>query len=157
MLQTIYIGIDPGQSGGIAIISPTGNMSIHKMPPTEHDTNVILEKVAIYCAHHNSPPYCLIEGVHSFPGQGVSSSFKFGRNYGFLRGVLVANKIPFNEVSPQKWQKFFGLQKKSKEESKTVHKNRIKEKAQQLHPELKITLATSDAVIICEYCRQINK
>ena len=95
---------------------------------------------------------CMIEAVHSMPGQGVASSFKFGKNYGFLRGLLVANRVAFDQVSPQRWQKSLSLQKKSKEETKTQHKNNIKGKAQQLYPQLKVTLATADAIMLAVYC-----
>ena len=150
----IYVGIDPGQSGGIAYISgstiPQANAV--KMPATEKDMNAAI----IHLKEISEGITCLIEKVHSFPGQGVASSFKFGMNYGLLRGMLIANKIPFNQVSPQKWQRALGLLKTSKDESKTSHKNRIKGKAQQLFPHLKVTLATADALMIAYYCKQEN-
>jgi len=43
------------------------------------------------------------------PGQGVTSMFKFGENFGFIRGLLHANKIPYELVTPKKWKKEFGV------------------------------------------------
>ena len=91
-----------------------------------------------------------IEKVHSMPAQGVVSSFKFGRSYGFLRGLLIALKIPFEEVTPQRWQKEF-VTKRTKTESRTDHKNKLKGKAQQLFPQIKVTLAIADAMLIGQY------
>lgn len=46
-----------------------------------------------------------MEQVGAMPGQGVSSMFTFGMNYGFLIGVLTSLKIPYTLVRPQVWQK----------------------------------------------------
>ena len=155
MAGNMYIGIDPGQSGGISWIERTVEdgrqvnfIYSEKMPATEHDVDILFKKLK----SRGMNMKCIIEAVHSMPGQGVASSFKFGRNYGFLRGLLVANRIPFDQVSPQKWQKTLGLQKKSREETKTQHKNNIKGKAQQLYPQLKVTLAVADAIMLATYC-----
>jgi hypothetical protein len=60
-------------------------------------------------------------------------------------------KIPTNEVLPQKWQKFLSLGSRGKK-SKTEWKNKLKARAQQLFPSVgKITLATSDALLITKY------
>ena len=45
------------------------------------------------------------------PGQGVNSMFNFGMNYGFIRGLLEANEIPYQVVRPQDWKKEFGVTK----------------------------------------------
>ncbi len=141
-LELSFLGVDPGQSGGIGIINPTGRHSeVFKMGETEADTFKIFEGLKDRIA------FCCIEAVHSMPAQGVSSSFKFGRNYGFLRGVIVALRIPFQEVSPQRWQK---------ELQCMTHgdKNISKARAQQLFPSLRITHAVADAILIAEFCRR---
>lgn len=153
-LYNIYMGIDPGQSGGITTVTDTGTADATKMPQTEHDINSLIE----YINSWDNKLFCIIEAVHSFPGQGVASSFKFGRGYGFLRGCLVANKIAFKEVPPRVWQKGLGVVPRKKDtESKTQFKNRLKGMAQQMHPELKITLATADSILIAEYAKLIYK
>lgn len=153
----IFIGIDPGASGGIAIINTFANETdVYKMPQTEHDINNILYQVGYY-ANHGVPAVALIEKVGSMPGQGLSSTFKFGQNYGFLRGLLVANKISFSEMIPRSWQKHLGITPRNKDtESKTEFKNRLKGLAQQYYPEKNITLATSDAILIAKVCQSIN-
>ena len=52
---------------------------------------------------------CCLEHVGSMPGQGVTSMFHFGENFGFIQGVLRAYKIPFELVRPQKWKKEFSI------------------------------------------------
>lgn len=54
---------------------------------------------------------CCLERVGAMPGQGVNSMFNFGMNYGFIRGLLEANEIPYQVVRPQDWKKEFGVTK----------------------------------------------
>jgi len=90
------------------------------------------------------------------PKQGVSSTFKFGRGYGFLRGCLVALGIPFEDVTPQTWMRALNVPPRRKNETKAQFKQRLRGVAQQLFPSEKITLATADALLIAEYCRRTS-
>lgn len=143
----IFIGIDPGASGGLAwTFSDESGAQALKMPETERDTWVAL------CggqARYLEAPFAVIEAVHSMPKQGVASSFKFGRSYGFLRGCLIASGIPFEEVAPQKWQKAMGCLSRG-------DKNVTKAKAQQMYPSLKITHATADALLLAAYAQRLH-
>ena len=154
MSYTIAIGVDPGVSGGIAWIDDDGPHA-EKMPSTELDTWSVIQSVG----GHES--FALIERVHSMPKQGVASTFKFGTNYGILRGQLAAASdvtgLAWDDVSPQKWQKAFGLPSlKDCGGSITKKKNFHKAKAQQLFPSLKITHAIADALLIAEYARRTH-
>ena len=143
-MKTI-LGIDPGQSGGLAI--RTGdNVYAFKMPETERDIHDLIYDFGF--KYDNIIVF--LESVHSMPGQGVVSSFKFGRGYGFLRGIITSLQYPLHDVSPQKWQKALGCLTKG-------DKNVTKQKAQQLFPKLKITHAIADAVLIAEYGRRSLK
>lgn len=143
------IGIDPGQNGGIAVIVDGKLTECVAMPQTEHDINEVLER-------HKDAKVAFLEQVHSMPKQGVASTFSFGKNYGFLRGLLVANKIVFLDVTPNEWQKTLRI-KAIKDEPKTAHKNRLKGYAQQLFPNQKFTLKTADAALIAWYGWQLSK
>ena len=136
-----YIGIDPGKSGGIAIISEEGAFAI-KMPETEKDIFDYLQDNSHEC-------FCLIEQVHAMPGQGVTSMFNFGMGYGGLRMALIAANIPFETITPQKWQKALSCQTKG-------DKNVSKRRAQELYPELKITHAIADAILIAHYASTVR-
>lgn len=150
-LKTVptYMGVDPGGSGGVAVICGK-EITIKSMPDTEQDVwNWIrgFQTVGLFAT---------IEKVGGFIGknQPGSAMFKFGQSYGSLRMALIAASIPFEEVVPQTWQKGLSIPKKTDKESKTQWKNRLKAKAQQLFPKEKITLATADAILIAEYCRR---
>lgn len=138
-----YIGIDPGKSGGIAIITPGGGAYAHKMPETDRD---LLDLLSEFSADDNR---AVLEQVHAMPGQGVTSTFTFGRGYGKLEMALCASLIPFETVTPQKWQKLMGCLTKG-------DKNVSKAAAQRLFPHLKVTHAIADALLIAEYCRRTS-
>jgi len=147
----LHIGIDPGASGGIAFIpdnNPAGAWAV-KMPETLADLwDVIYDCSPERTTCEYSPHACL-EKVHSMPGQGVASSFKFGQGFGHLEMALTASRIPFTYVTPQKWQKELGCLTGG-------DKNVSKARAQQLFPHLKITHALADALLLAEYCRRTN-
>lgn len=145
----IILGIDPGQSGAIGVLQDFANaelvrrLDFAKLSNTERDISDFLS------TYKGTSVFAYIEKVHSMPKQGVASSFKFGANYGFLRGCLISLGIPFEEVTPQKWQKFMGCMSRG-------DKNVTKARAQQLFPEIKITHAIADALLIAEYGRRIR-
>lgn len=144
-----FIGIDPGQSGGIARVKLDGSVILAcKMPETERDVWDLFKLAqAPGPSFDVTPCFAMIERVHSMPKQGVSSSFKFGKGYGFLRGCLTASGIPWEDVTPQAWQKTMACMTGG-------DKNVSKAKAQQLFPAVKVTHALADALLIAEYCRR---
>jgi crossover junction endodeoxyribonuclease RuvC len=138
-----YIGIDPGGSGGIAIIASDLPASFCEVT---HKLKDATERDIWHMLAGAEPAFAVIEKVHSSPQMGVCSAFTFGRSYGFLRGILTASGIPFDEVSPQKWQRAMGCLTKG-------NKNVSKAKAQQLFPHLKVTHAIADALLIARYAQ----
>lgn len=149
----IYIGIDPGVGGAIAVIEYSVDAELRERrhicclkfkEATEADiSNFILGNVTT----SDEEKFAMIEKVSSSPQMGVVSAFTFGRSYGFLRGLLVSHGIPFDEVLPQRWQKSLGCLSKG-------DKNVTKAKAQQLFPAERITHANADALLIAEHCRK---
>lgn len=152
------MGIDPGKSGGLCNIRSDGTIIIlDPMPKTEMDIWNWMKSCSVHMAY--------IEKVHSFPGQGVASTFTFGMGYGGLRMALTAAEIPFGEVTPRTWQKNFGISPRKKKgkgiETQLQFKERLRAKCQQLFPSLDIwdmtlTLQRSvcDAILIAEYARR---
>ena len=94
----IIMGIDPGQKGGVAIIV-RGEVSVYFPMP---DCNGLSDKIGIWGRDFKM---CYVEKVHSMPKQGVASTFKFGKHYGEILGILTALQIPYQLVTPQAWKK----------------------------------------------------
>lgn len=144
-MRNLYIGIDPGASGAIAWLEDgLRNPGFFKNDGTERDVwNALNDLIDFknYDVFRGA-----IEQVNAMPGQGVSSTFKFGQSFGLLRGFLIASGVPFEMLRPTEWQKAMGLS--GKFPSKTARKNAHKARAQELFPELKITHANADALLI---------
>ena len=144
-----YIGIDPGQSGGIA--RRMAGVDAVEMPPTMKDIyDWLYYQTSCDC-------FAVIEKVHSMPKQGVASAFTFGKGYGGLLMALTAAKIPHEEVDPRRWQKALGITPRKNTEDKREFKNRLKGFAQRLFPSTEMTLDTCDAILISEYCRRYRE
>jgi hypothetical protein len=141
----LYIGIDPGLSGGIAFVPETGTPWAFKMPETDRDLlDLLSDNISLHTAT------ALLELVHSSPQMGVKSAFTFGEGYGRLQAVLTALRVPYERIRPQAWQKAMGCLTKG-------DKNVSKRRAQELFPTLKVTHATADALLIAEYNRRTAK
>ena len=103
-------GIDPGLSGGLVLLSQKGKIKGKWVMPTSENTldlsslSQIFQEIKTSSAEFGGV-FAYLELVHSMPKQGVASSFKFGRTFGVLEGMLTAFGIPFMLVTPQKWCK----------------------------------------------------
>jgi len=154
----IYVGIDPGASGGLAAIS-NFDSQVLSMPESERDIWNWFYQDRYFWQSRDVEIFAVVEQVGGYvpregSGQPGSAMFKFGCSYGGLRMALTAAQIPFEAVIPRTWQKALGIASKGKQESRTQFKGRLKAKAQQLFPNVKITLATADALLLAEYCRR---
>ena len=150
--RRVYIGIDPGKSGGLAACAWDGKIVAVKMPATERDVwDWFVQIRGVDC-------FAVIEKVGGYMpgGRGNigSAMFNFGASYGGLRMALIAAGIPFEAITPGVWQRALGISPRKKTESKGAWKNRLKAKAQQLFPKLNVTLATADALLIAEYAKR---
>lgn len=150
-MKTLFIGIDPGKSGGIACID-TKDGGCYAIPYSDND---LLD----LCRHegwngNTEHIMCCLEKVGARPGQGVVSMFSFGQSVGYIKGVLEAFRIPYQEIVPQKWKKEFSL---NSEKSASV------EVCRKLFPDVSL-LATekckkphdgmAEALLMAEYARR---
>ena len=140
----ISIGIDPGKNGGIAVIDELGHAYADKMPETLQD---LFEHFDSLNLAHTGDRRAYIEQVHSSPQMGVKSAFTFGNGFGHLEMALTACGIPFERIRPQAWQKTLACMTKG-------DKNVSKRRAQELFPDIKVTHAIADSLLIAEYGRR---
>lgn len=138
------IAIDPGRSGGIAIIRAGEPVSAVTMPMAETDIVNLLADIA--------PRRAVLEEVGGYVGKADpgSAMFKFGRNFGLLLGVLMGMRVPVELIKPQAWQKRLALGSRPKEMSKADWKRKLKDRAARANPHMRVTLATADALLILE-------
>ena len=143
-----YIGIDPGKSGAVAVVGPDRHIEL-LLPFDEQKA-----RDALYWAAEDGRPVCCLERVGAHPGQGVTSMFTFGTNYGFWQGLLAAFEIPFQLVTPSVWKKAMGV---------TKDKNTSIEVCQRLFPQadlrrtprsVKPDDGLAEALLLAEYARR---
>ena len=149
-MKTI-IGIDPGLSGGIAVIDDKG-LRTYSMPETYPDIYNTLRSLSIqYCGD----VVAVLEDVgHGLPGQSSKATAVFARHNGHIEMALYALGIPTVKVTPQKWMKHYSNSLgRSKDVEKREWKNKLKGLAQQMYPSEKVTLKTADAILIANYGR----
>ena len=80
----LYIGIDPGKNGALALIDETNEVAL-----VDFDLQAyikLLNYIKINLDWYSV--FIGIEKVHSMPGEGVKSSFSFGERVGELKGIL---------------------------------------------------------------------
>ena len=158
-MKPTIIAIDPGASGGFAVCE-NGKVYTLKMPATRGDIRTELAFIQLRASKEGNECVAVIEEIVKFAGvklaypQGVA----YGRNFGFIEGILSAFGIRLESVRAQQWQKDLGLGI-SRGLGKTVWKNKLKSKAQELYPALngEITLKTADALLILEWYLRKNR
>lgn len=153
----MIIGIDPGITGAISFFDDDGELlGVEDMPTKplgkkrqvdSFELSAMLE-VFIVCGSKFQcdavEPVAYLEKVHAMPSQGVTSMFNFGMGYGAIQGVLAANGILCNLVTPQAWKKHHGLIGKDKDSARTL--------ARLLHPTASLVrkkdIGRADAMLI---------
>lgn len=103
----IYVGIDPGLRGGVAVLYH--DRQVAKLLTFEELESEVNPRALFLALNFwlGVDSTIAIEKVHSMPKQGVASSFKFGVNYGIAKGVVgCLSPAPRVElVTPQAWKK----------------------------------------------------
>jgi Holliday junction resolvasome RuvABC endonuclease subunit len=137
-----YLGVDVGVSGGLALLDDAGAVLwAVKMPATDADLFALFPRDELTVA--------VLEKVSASPQMGVTSAFTFGAGYGRCRMALAAARIPFDELTPQTWQRRLGGLSGG-------DKQLLKARAQQLYPTVRITLATADALLLATCARRLH-
>jgi Holliday junction resolvasome RuvABC endonuclease subunit len=112
------LGIDPGLSGSYAILATQddaraawGDLLLVEDLPTIGLNSQRRVDAANFAAtiRQHAIVGAVIEHVHAMPGQGVSSTFRFGQAVGTVTGVLGALNIPVQWTSPAVWKRTMGL------------------------------------------------
>ena len=137
------IGIDPGKSGGVAVIT-SETVHVYPCPRTVEDMATLIGICLTDVAPYRTRVF--MEKVWAFPTDGRMGAFSFGENYGQWQGILSANEIKPTLVTPKTWQLHFDIKKGL---PKNIRKKLLKNLAKDKCPETKgITLKTADALLI---------
>ena len=154
------IGIDPGLSGGIAILDDLKIYDIFDMPimsEGKKNKNQLnsAQLVNILNKHvlKKENTFVIVEQVSAMPGQGVTSMFNFGQTFGSIKGICALWGFNFH-VRLAKWKKHFELINSSKDSSRT--------KVIEMYPSISSRLTKkkdvnkADAILIARYFRDCH-
>jgi hypothetical protein len=143
-----YLAIDPGASGGYALLKENGEFEAHPLPSLTY-AELQAEIFGDYTV--------VIEDVPKFAGRMIPSSATASLHFGFgyLCGHFEARLMRVIKVRPQEWQKTIGIGKKG-DLSSSEWKRKLRDEAQRRHPELKATLQTADAILLLDHAIQHN-
>lgn len=131
--HTLVIGIDPGLSGGFALIDKTGRLVDAANFPTRmvnQRTRLDGPKLAALIAAAK-PTHAFVENVSSRPRQ--AGQFQFGVNTGMVHGILHALDVPVELVAPVSWKSVFGIRRED-DQTKRDMKFEARSVAASLYP-----------------------
>ena len=104
----IYIGVDPGsKSGAYAILGSDNSVKVFHWDNDRFVSH--MRTLTIIRDVDDEKVMAVVEKVNAIHGQGISSTWAFAENFGYIQGVLHAFGIPFQLVPPRVWKKEFSL------------------------------------------------
>jgi hypothetical protein len=127
------VGIDPGKTGGLALIENRQISQLEVMPEDSYFLIPLLERWA--------PHIIYLEKAQSMPGNAGARMFNYGQYYGEIIGILKCLKIPFVLVRPQTW-------------TKIMHKNQRGDDPKIKSRNAALTLFPNMNFLISERCRK---
>lgn len=155
----MILGIDPGCTGALVVMTDGGNYVAHlNMPTVKVGTKSRVNGAAVAAFIRETigelNAHAYLEQVGAMPGggerkSGASSMFTFGHAAGVVEGILQGMAIPYTLVTPQAWKKRAGLVGTDKDAARS--------RAIQLYPDLRILdlkgkgQAVADAILIARY------
>jgi len=154
----MYLGIDPGFSGALAVLDENLEVIHYQdMPIIEVAKKRELDEPELRDILRRFSPYYInltvgIEKSQTMPNQGIVSSGRYMASYGFLRGLCVGMGLPYILIRPPTWKKAM-LADMPKEKGSSI------QKVGQIYPNIKFTRKKDhgicDAILIARYMSTI--
>jgi hypothetical protein len=136
----LTLGVDPGLTGALALLDGDGSIELLADLPIIRDKSLAWVdggelQTIVRDALRGRPCRAIVERVSAMPRQGVASSFAFGVGFGSMLGVLQAQHLPIELVTPAVWKRALGL---------TSDKRASLDRARLLFPTADLRLAKHD-------------
>jgi hypothetical protein len=143
MKISAFAAVDPGVSGGVAVLNDNGDLETSAMPKTHNEIFDMLLNI-----REAGIRKIALENIVLFTGQNRPGArmIVYGVNFGFLQGVIVALGFTLTLVTPQQWQRALNLSNTGVPRNKW--KAHLATVAREKFPKAKITLQTADAALI---------
>lgn len=100
-MDKTYLGIDPGMQGFFTAMFPNGNFEFYSI---DENDDLALHRIITSIKERSWQVAAVLEDVHALFNASAKSTFNFGEIKGILKGLLIANEIPYTLVQPKTWQ-----------------------------------------------------
>lgn len=176
-MANAYCAIDPGKDGGAACIREE---RVWLLPFAKVTTPEIVDWIedqcVTRCTRWSDTPVVIVEKVGPSPKQGTVSAFTFGGSFYGPQWMLMGLRVPFDLVTPAKWQGPLGLVERGRKaraasgetrgSTDSEKKRRHREMAQRLYPDpsilidhngkpgARITNAVADALLMAYFAKR---
>lgn len=115
-MTRLFLGIDPGLTGALALLDARGALfQVEDLPTIARGKGKVRQEIdaaalaRLLRPHAADIELAVVEQVSAMPGQGVASVFSLGHTLGAIVGVLQALAIPLHLVTPAQWKKAAGV------------------------------------------------
>lgn len=137
----ILLGIDPGFSGALAAVDSSTRQlvglidmpTINVVRGGSRKPEINPHAISSFVSEHNCS-LAYLEQVQSRPGQGLSSTFRFGEGFGLVQGVLAMLGVPVTKITPQTWIKAMRVVAPATSTADSSRKDASRARAMELFP-----------------------
>jgi crossover junction endodeoxyribonuclease RuvC len=157
----VYIGIDPGLSGAVAVLHGNGELVFFDTPTTQissgkKNKNVYIENkmTGILKGFVDYGVHVMIEKQQSMPKQGLSSTFQTGYGYGVWIGIINALGYPYTIVTSQRWKKVMMDGMGKEKAASCVRAQQLYPDAELFTPRRRALDGRGNAALIATYLKQ---
>ena len=162
-MRKVFIGIDTGASGAIAVITVNGDVverAVYDMPQATNrqgkkivDCHELRNIIQMYDQfdYADYDKLVAIEDVHAMPKQGATSMFNFGMAKGMIIGVVASCDVGYMLVAPHTWKRAVHIAGTAKDYARSLAIQTWPDLQDQLKRKKDIDRA--DALWIAEYLR----
>lgn len=159
----IILGIDPGLTGAMAMLTPAGLKGVMDIPTmmrgagtgsvkNQIDCYALYKKLQEMLTGYDKNEIMVVIEMQQAMGGGMNASavFSLGLSAGIIEGVVAARALPHELVPPSQWKKAMGLSAKGKDA-----KEQSMAMAKRYYPEADLHLAKhhnrAEAILIARY------
>lgn len=114
-MSRLFLGVDPGLSGAVAMLTELGELwMVEDMPTIARGRGKVRREIdaaalsRLLAPHASDVAMGCVELVAARPGQGVASVFSLGHSLGAAVGVLASLAVPLVMPTPATWKKATG-------------------------------------------------
>lgn len=110
MEPALILGIDPGLAGALALYDASADhLRVEDIPTFKIGTKSVIDANGLARIVDDwvsgQRVVAFLEFVSASPQMGVTSAFKFGVGFGLIQGVLAANFVRVEMVTPPAWKR----------------------------------------------------